>query len=149
MTENGMINCVANSNAGGSTLSASNMIGGVSVPTLFRLASDGELVVPPRSYQRYQWDAPLDRPYCHISGHIEVTAGGSKDVEVVVMRGDDFQNYVNGHAAKQYFQVQRTSAVTLDLNTGQAGPLVLAISNAFSVVSEKKVRVTGLQAVCR
>jgi hypothetical protein len=149
MVENGVINCVARSNDGGSRPSASNMIGGVSVPTLFRLASDGELLVPPRSYQRYQWDAPLDKPLCHISGHIEVIAGGSKDVEVVVMRGDDFQNYVNGHAAKQYFQVQRTSAVTLDVTIAQAGPFVLAISNAFSVVSEKKVRVTGLQAICR
>ena len=65
------------------------------------------------------------------------------------MRGDDFQNYVNGHDAKQYFQVQRTSAVTLDVNTGQAGPLVLAVSNAFSVLSEKKVRLAALHAVCR
>lgn len=149
MVDNGVINCVANPNDSGSRPSARNMIGGASVPTLFRLASDGDLLVPPRSYQRYQWDAPLDKPLCHITGHIEVFAGGSKDVEVVVMRGDDFQNYVNGHAAKQYFQVQRTSAVTLDVTTGQAGPLVLAISNAFSVVSEKKVRLTGLQAVCR
>ena len=64
------------------------------------------------------------------------------------MPGDDFQNYVNGHAAKQYFQVQRASAVTLDVNTGQAGPLVLAISNVFSVLSEKTVRLSGLEAVC-
>jgi hypothetical protein len=140
---------IVKSNDGGSNPSARNIVRTAPPPTVFQLALDQELAIPAGSYQTFKWDAPPDKPNCHISGHIEVTDGGSKDVEVVVMRGDDFQNYVNGHDAKQYFQVQRTSAVMLDVNTGQAGPLVLAISNAFSVLSEKKVRLTALQAVCR
>jgi hypothetical protein len=141
---------IANSNDSSSPRpQASSLVSAVSAPKIFQLGADQELVIAPGSYQSFQWDAPSDKPNCHISGHIEVTDGGSKDVEVVIMRGDDFQNYINGHDAKQYFQVQRTSALTLDVNTGQAGPLVLAISNAFSVLSEKKIRLTAMRAVCR
>jgi hypothetical protein len=140
---------IANGDSSGSSPNASSLVSAVSVPTVIQLASNRELTIPAGSYQSFRWDAPPNQPNCRISGHIEVIDGGSRDVEVVVLAGDDFQNYVNGHDFKQYFQVQRTSAVTLDVNTGQAGPLVLAISNAFSVLSEKKVNLTGLQAVCR
>ncbi len=132
-----------------SSPNASSLVSAVSVPSVTQLAANQELVIPAGSVQSFRWDALQSQPNCHVSGHIEVMEGGSKDVEVLVMAGDDYQNYANGHEARVYFQTDKKTAVTLNVNTGQVGPLVVAISNAFSLLSEKKVSITGLQAVCR
>jgi hypothetical protein len=136
-------------NESSSTPSARTQASAEPQPRVVQLATDQELVIPAGSVQTFRWDATPSQPTCHVSGHIQVTEGGSRDVEVSVMAGDDYQNYVNGHEAKAYFQTGQTTAVTLDLNISRAGPFVVAISNGFSLVSEKKVSITGLQAVCR
>jgi len=112
----------------------------VSASSVIPLATDQRLVIAAGSVQSFRWTPPRSQPSCHVSGHIEVTDGGNRDVRVLVM---------GGHEAHVYFQTENITAVTLDVNTSQAGPLVLAISNAFSVVSAKKVRLSGLQATCR
>jgi hypothetical protein len=127
----------------------SDNVRAVSASGVIPLARNQELVIPAGSVQSFRWTAPRSQPNCHVSGHIEVTSGGSKDVQVLVMPGDDYQNFINGHGSKVYFQTDKTTAVTLSVNTGQVGTLVVAISNAFSLLSEKKVTITGLQAVCR
>jgi hypothetical protein len=39
--------------------------------------------------------------------------------------------------------------VTLDVRTTTAGPKVLAISNAFSLLTSKRVELRGVQAECQ
>jgi hypothetical protein len=128
---------------------AGALVSAVSGSSEIPLATDQRLLIPAGSVQSFRWTPPRSQPNCHVSGHIEVTDGGNRDVRVLIMRGDDYQNYINGHEAHVYFQTGNVTAVTLDVNTSQVGPLVLAISNAFSVVSTKKVRLSGLQATCR
>lgn len=127
---------------------AQALIAAVSAPSVIELATNQELVIPAGSVQSFEWEPPQRQPNCRVSGHIEVTNGGSKDVVVLVMPKDDYQNYVNGHEAKVYFQTDKTSAVTLNVNTGQTAPLIVAISNGFSLLSDKTVRITDLRAVC-
>ena len=129
--------------------SPSSLVSVVSTPSVFRLGSNQELKIEPGKVQSYTWDATPDKSRCHLSGHIEVVSGGSRDVQVAVMASDDFQNWLNGHEAKVFFQTDKITAATLDVTTNTVGPLVLAISNGFSVLSEKRVRTQGLEAVCR
>jgi hypothetical protein len=117
-------------------------------PTVTQLVADEEITIPAGSYQAFPWDATLQQPRCHVTGHIEVTDGGSKDVQVFVMGKDDYQNFANGHEARAFFQTDKATAVTLDANTSQPGPMVIAVSNAFSAITDKKVRITGLEASC-
>jgi hypothetical protein len=141
---------LANSGDGSNSQpNASSLVSAVSAPSVTQLAANQELVIPAGSVQSFQWDATQAQPNCRVTGHIEVTDGGAKDVQVAIMPGDDYQNFVNGHEAKVFFQTDKKTAVTLDVNTGQVGLMVLAISNAFSLLTEKKVSLTGLQAVCR
>jgi hypothetical protein len=114
-------------------------------PTVTNLAMDKELVLRAGYVQTLGWEATPTQPNCHVSGHIKVTDGGSKDVVVLVMPADDYDNYINGHNSKVYFQTDKTTAVTLDVNTGQPGKQFVVISNAFSVVSDKTVKITDLQ----
>jgi hypothetical protein len=151
--KDGVINCeYAVYHSGGSrnpNRNAGALGTAVSAASVIPLARDQDLAIPAGSVQSFRWTPPSNQPNCHVSGHVEVTDGGNRDVRVLVMRGDDYQNYINRHEARVYFQTENITAVTLDVNTSQAGPLVLAISNAFSVVSAKKVRLSGLQATCR
>jgi hypothetical protein len=140
---------VANSGSDNSGSGAAALASAVSAPNVIPIATNQELVIPAGSVQSFTWTAPQYQPNCHISGHIQVTDGGSKDVQVVVLDADDYQNWVNGHQSKAYFQTEKTTAVTLNVNTGTVGPLVVAISNGFSVLSDKKVSIQGLQATCR
>ncbi|MFL5481260.1 MAG: hypothetical protein ACJ8AK_03655 [Gemmatimonadaceae bacterium] len=117
-------------------------------PSVTQLAPDGEITIPAGSIQSFEWNVTPQQAQCHVTGHIEVTDGGAKDVQVVVLAKDDYQNFVNGHEAHAYFQTDKTTAVTLDARTGQASPMVLAVSNGFSTVTVKKVRLTGLRATC-
>ena len=118
-------------------------------PSVTNLAMDKELVLRAGYVQTFGWEATPTQPNCHVTGHIEVNDGGSKDVIVLVMPADDYENYVNGHESKVYFQTDKITAVTLDVQTGQPGKQFVVISNGFSVVSDKTVKITNLQAVCR
>jgi len=141
-TENGVTKC-------GYPAAPAPPVGAGSSPTVTQLALDKEMVIPAGYVQSLRWEAASTQPTCHLTGHVSVIAGGSKDVNVLVMPADDYENYVNGHGAKVYFESGKKTAVTLDVTTGQPGALVVVLSNAFSVVSAKTVRLTNVQAVCR
>ncbi|MFL5483643.1 MAG: hypothetical protein ACJ8AK_15780 [Gemmatimonadaceae bacterium] len=141
-TENGVINC-------GYPTPATRRVAEGPSPSVTQLALDTEMVIPAGFVQSFRWEATSAQPSCQVTGHVEVIAGGSKDVNVLVMPADDYQSYVNAHEAKVYFESGKKTAVTLNVTTGQPGALVLVLSNAFSVVSGKTVKLTNLQAVCR
>jgi hypothetical protein len=135
--------------SGEDTSGANRVVGAVIAPRIIRI-TDGETIdVAPESIQRWEWTVDQRQSSCHLSGHIEVTAGGNRDVQVFVLSGDDYQNLANGHDARVYFQTQKTSATTIDVSTRASGRMVLAISNRFSLVTPKTVRLDSLRVECR
>jgi len=117
-------------------------------PQVITIASSADIDIDAGKHQRWSWTVGADRPRCHLTGRIEVIDGGNKDVQVFVMTGDDYTNWVNGHSAKAFLQTEKTTVVTLDVNTSTAGPMVLAVSNGFSVLQRKRVHVQGAEVTC-
>jgi hypothetical protein len=112
------------------------------------IASAADIDIEAGKIQHWNWTVDPQRANCHLTGRIEVVDGGNKDVQVFVMTQDDYTNMVNGHSSKVYFQSEKMTVVTLDLNTSAAGPMVLAVSNGFSVLQKKRVHIQSVQATC-
>jgi hypothetical protein len=118
-------------------------------PRTIALALGEELDLKAGGVQRWQWEVSSSQPTCRLTGHIQVTDGGNRDVKVAVMSADDYANWINGHPAQAYYSTDKTTAITLDVTTKSAGPKVLAISNAFSVFTAKRIQLRSVQVVCQ
>lgn len=118
-------------------------------PRVIVLAADQDIDVSAGSIQRWQWNVEPGQPTCRLTGHVQVTQGGNRDVRVFVMTADDYANMANGHEAEVSFQTDKTTAVNLDVVTTTPGPKVLAISNTFSVLTGKHVELRDVRATCQ
>jgi hypothetical protein len=114
--------------------------------TTFR---DADVDIPAGSIYRWEYTAEPNQPTCDLSGHLEVLSGGNKDVMVYVLTADDYANLENGHPANVVFQTGKTSAVTLAVRTTTPGKKVLAVSNTFSLLTAKRMRITGGTVTCQ
>ncbi|HKP74774.1 MAG TPA: hypothetical protein VJT67_04490, partial [Longimicrobiaceae bacterium] len=95
------------------------------------------------------WPVTLDdiRP-CRLKGRVSVIDGGSKDVDVLVLDEDGFQNFKNGNAYGTYLLEPRTSSVTLDRALHARTTYYLIVSNRFSVFTGKTVVFDNVRGVC-
>jgi hypothetical protein len=125
------------------------VVGLVTPPRVTTIASSEEMEIPATSLHKWQWDVRPEQPNCRLTGHIEVTQGGNKDVQVFVLTADDYANLANGHDARAFFQTDKTTSVTLDVATSAPGPKVLAVSNAFSMFTPKRVQLSNVQVTCQ
>lgn len=89
-----------------------------------------------------------DSRACRVRGHIQVTEGGSHDVEVLVTDPDGLQNFQNGNGVATYLHERRTSAVTLDLPVTGYKKYYLIVSNRFSLFTGKSVSLENVRGVC-
>ncbi len=117
-------------------------------PKVWNLASMSDFDVSAGKILSLEWDVPVDQPNCRLTGRVEVTEGGSKDVQVFLTSRDEFTNLENGHNAKSYLATDRTTVATLDVRVNEPGAKVLAISNAFSLLTSKHVQMRDVKAVC-
>jgi hypothetical protein len=117
-------------------------------PTVITIASASDIDVPAGRLQSWSWRAPSDQQRCRITGRIEVTAGGSKDIQVFLLDADEYKNLANGHSAKSYLSTERTTVVPLDLVVAEPDSMVLALSNKFSIFTSKRVRLEKVMATC-
>lgn len=125
------------------------MLGLVAPARTIQIAAAQSIEIPAGSVQRWQWNVSPEQPNCRLTGHLQITDGGNRDVQVFVLTADDYANLVNGHPSRAYFQTGKASAVTLDVHTADAGPKVLAVSNAFSLLTAKHVEMRDVRAVCQ
>jgi hypothetical protein len=94
------------------------------------------------------WFELDDNRSCRLVGHLDVTQGGSRDVDVYVLDSDGYQNFENGNAAGTYLNEHRTSAVTFDLPVSGFKKYYLVVSNQFSVFTGKTVALENVHGIC-
>lgn len=87
---------------------------------------------------------------CSLSGRVEATAGGNKDVQVLVMGEDQFTNWVNNPqgAGTALASNPPQTVTTLNVMLSQPGRFYLVISNRFSMFTPKDVKGEA-QVTCR
>lgn len=117
-------------------------------PKVWNLATMSDIDVGAGKILQLEWEVPADQPNCHVTGRVEVTQGGSKDVQIFLTSRDEFTNLQNGHKAMSYLSTDKTSVATLDVRVNEPGAKVLAISNAFSLLTPKRVQMRDVKAVC-
>jgi hypothetical protein len=79
---------------------------------------------------------------CMLTGRVEATGGGKKDVQVLVMGEDQFTNWVNNAQGEgmALSANPRQTVTSLNVALPSAGQFRLVISNRFSVMTPKDVR---------
>jgi hypothetical protein len=117
-------------------------------PRVLPIATASDIDVGAGRMESFDWTVPADQPNCHLTGHIEVTAGGNKDVQVFVVTADEYKNLTNGHSAKTSLGTEKTTVVTLDTWVTKPGPMILAIGNTFSSFTGKRVQLRDVKATC-
>ncbi len=118
-------------------------------PRVVNIADNQNMDILAGRAASWDWTVEPSQPTCRLTGHVQVSEGGSKDVEVFLATADDYSNFTNGHAFRAYFQSGKTTAVTLDVTTTHVGPMTLWLSNRFSVLTSKSVQLRDIRVTCR
>jgi hypothetical protein len=116
-------------------------------PLLSAIADEPYQRLSAGSYAWYPFEL-ADSRACRLRGHIQVTDGGSHDIEMFVTDQDGFQNFQNGNELYTYLHERRTSAVTLDLPVQGFKKYYLIVSNKFSLFTGKTVALQNIRGVC-
>lgn len=128
---------------------ASSLAGAVGVlPDVVTEIADDSLVIGPGKLQMWSWTATPPRTSCNITGQVEVVAGGNKDVEVIVASDSAAEALVRGDSTSVVFLSEKVSHVGLNVATRGPGTYRLVVSNAFSMLTSKTIRIRSAKVVC-
>ena len=117
-------------------------------PHIILIAPGSQIDLEPGTVQRFDWTVPVDQPNCHLTGHIEVTAGGDKDIQILVATANDYKNLTNGQSAAAYLRSDTATIVNLDIRLNTPGHMVLAIGDTIADVTGKHVQLRDVKATC-
>jgi hypothetical protein len=97
------------------------------------------------------FDAPFEvrdpRP-CTLTGQVRGIAGGSRDIEVYVLDDDGYLDWRNGIRPRPLFESGRSSATTLAVELPRRGRYHLLLSNRYSIITPKRLRVDDARLRC-
>jgi hypothetical protein len=97
------------------------------------------------------FDAPFEvndpRP-CTLTGHVVGLAGGRKDVEVYVLDDEAYLDWQHGIQPRALFMSGRASTATLAVDLPRRGRYHLLLSNRYSILTAKRVRVDDARLRC-
>lgn len=117
-------------------------------PATGAVAEFAEQKMGPGQVLPFEFEVDDPRP-CRLRGRIEVTAGGSHDIDVMVLDADAFANFRYNRRFGTLFRAQRTAAVTLDVPLPGPGRYALVLSNRFSAFTGKEVTAENVHWVCQ
>ena len=96
-------------------------------------------VVQPGQFLYYQFSIPSTT--CAVTGRIVGLAGGNKDFQALVMDENSFLNWKTNHQAQAYWQSGQVAATNIGVRLSGPATYYLVISNVFSPVTAKTVKV--------
>ena len=117
-------------------------------PATGTVAEFAEQNMGPGQVISFEFAVDDPRP-CRRRGRIEVTAGGSHDVDVMVLDADAFANFRYNRRFDTLFRAQRTAAVTLDVPLPGPGRYAFLLSNRFSTFTGKEVTAENVHWICQ
>jgi hypothetical protein len=116
-------------------------------PSTGEVASFDQQKFAPGAYAYYEFQPNDERP-CRLRGRIEVTDGGSHDLDVLVLDADGWANFRYRRRYAPVFEERRTAAVTLDVPVKGGAPYYLVLSNQFSTFTSKIVHAENVHWAC-
>ena len=73
-----------------------------------------------------------------VSGRFRASGGGGNDVEVLILDADGFENWLNGHSVRTYYNSGRVTVGRIKVFL-EEGEYYLVYSNACSLMTPKAV----------
>jgi hypothetical protein len=99
----------------------------------------GQTVVRAGGYVTNSFTVEPGMQNFRVVGKFNASGGTGNDIQVVLADEDEFQNWINGHEAKVFYSTEKITTGKLDVGALSPGRYVLALSNRFSVFTDKQV----------
>ena len=116
-------------------------------PYELELADAEEIHLPSGDHYNASFVVRDPRP-CMLTGHVKGLAGGNRDVEVYVLDDEGYSDWQNGIRPRTLFESGRSSATSLAVALPRRGRYHLLLSNRYSVLTAKRVRIDDARLRC-
>lgn len=73
-----------------------------------------------------------------VTGRFRASGGRGNDIEALILDGDAYENWRNGHTVNTYYNSGKITVANIDVTLG-AGDYVLIFNNMFSAITPKAV----------
>jgi len=84
------------------------------------------------------WTFSVGRNGGNVVGRFRAEGGSGNDIRCLILDGDSFENWRNGHHVRTYYNSDKITVANINVKLG-AGDYVLVFDNTFSNVSNKAV----------
>jgi len=116
-------------------------------PLVVTVLDDPALDLPPGEHFDTAFAVSDPRP-CTFRARVQGLEGGHRDVEVYLLDDDGNSNWHNGIRPEPLYGSGRTSASTIEVPLRRKGRYHLLVSNRYSLMTAKTVRVENARVVC-
>ena len=118
-------------------------------PPPYELAlADAEVIhLPSGDHYNASFVVRDPRP-CMLTGHVMGLSGGSRDVEVYVLDDEGYSDWQKGVRPRTLFQSGRSTATSLAVPLPRRGRYHLLLSNRYSFLTAKRVRIDDARLRC-
>lgn len=116
-------------------------------PLEITVMDEGALELPPGEHFDTAFAVSDPRP-CTFRARVQGVEGGQRDVEVYLLDEDGNSNWHNGIKPAALYESGRTSASTIEVPLEERGRFHLLVSNRYSLMTAKTVRVENARVVC-
>ena len=97
--------------------------------------TEAAFTVSPGNYLFYKFSA-AERS--RVTGRFRASGGSGNDIEVLILDGDQFENWKNRHSTPTYYNSEKVTVGSIDV-TLREGTYYLIFSNKFSAISNKAI----------
>ncbi len=116
-------------------------------PFVLTVLDEDALELPPGEHFDTAFAVSDPRP-CTFRARVQGVEGGNRDVEVYLLDEDGNSNWHNGIKPAALYESGRTSASTIEVPLREKGRYHLLLSNRYSLMTAKTVRVENAHVVC-
>lgn len=116
-------------------------------PLVLTVLDEPALELPPGEHFDTAFAVSDPRP-CTFRARVQGVEGGNRDVEVYLLDDDGNSNWHSGIKPAALYESGRTSASTIEVPLEEKGRFHLLLSNRYSLMTAKTVRVENARVVC-
>jgi hypothetical protein len=84
------------------------------------------------------WTFRVGSEGANVVGRFRAEGGSGNDIRCLILDGDSFENWRNGHKVRTYYNSDKITVANINVRLGE-GEYVLVFDNTFSAISPKAV----------
>jgi len=84
------------------------------------------------------WNFRVGSSGANVVGRFRAEGGSGNDIKCLILDGDSFENWRNGHKVRTYYNSEKITVANINVNLPE-GDYVLVFDNTFSGLSNKAV----------